>query len=187
MTVYAKLLKDKASTLFSSNNWSEEESQLRLINAQIKKLEERPSRINVSPTIDKYAVYINDYFNTVKPLVEGSRACHSIGEVEHVENVCHQWFKYPYSNDNSLSTALTAAPLSAYRSCAQYFYDRVNTLIADYERMKDEAPWYDLSVYFGDKQDLQDSLEVLQEQVERLQEKVSNRKHHLRLSEWIHQ
>ena len=175
VTVYAKLLKDKASTLFSSNNWSEEESQLRLINAQIKKLEERPSRINVSPTIDKYAVYINDYFNTVKPLVEGSRACHSIGEVEHVENLCHQWFKYPYSNDNSLSTALTAAPLSAYRSCAQYFYDRVNTLIADYERMKDEAPWYDLSVYFGDKQDLQDSLEVLQEQVERLQEKVSNR------------
>ena len=173
--VFCKLIREKASTLFGHSDWTSEESQLRRIAAQIKKVESHLPQPSGSTALEKYAVFINDYFNTVKPLVEGSKACHSVDGVVRVENECRSWNRYPYSNDRTLSNALDIAPLSAYESCARYFHDRVNTLIDDYERMKDEAPWYDITVYFGDKSSLEDALENIQGEVLRLKEKLDNK------------
>ena len=129
---YAKVLSDKCSKLLSSNQWSKDGKTLNQLYKRLEKLLKHDD-VLLNGDVKKNHTILDDYFKHVKPLIAKSEKCKSIKDVDEVEKEDGQsWLKDPYYNDDELKTGLRMATVNAYKNCARYYSDQVDTIIKKY-------------------------------------------------------
>lgn len=131
---FAKLLSDKCKKLFALSNWSEDAGTLKQLLPQLSELLTHGDVLE-EKNVGKYHTAIDDYFKHVKPVIEKSVECKSIDDVDFVEKENGlAWVKYPYDNDIDVRSGLRNATRNAYGSCANYYKNEVDSIIAKYPR-----------------------------------------------------
>ena len=128
---FAKVLSAKCNRLLESSHWSDDVETLQELRSRLSDLLSH-EKVLEGRDIQAYKTYIDDYFEYVRPLLKRSKACMKIRDVDYVENNYQKWRKYPYTNDLDLRGDIGNAERNAYESCAQFYSDRVDSIIRRY-------------------------------------------------------
>lgn len=128
---FAKVLSAKCNRLLESSHWSDDVETLQQLRNKLGDLQNHDDVLE-GRDIQTYKTYIDDYFEYVRPLLKRSKACMKIRDVDYVENNFQKWRKYPYTNDLDLREGISDAERNAYESCAQFYSDRVDSIVRRY-------------------------------------------------------
>lgn len=168
---FSVILMKELSGLFSSKKWTRNETLLRKRDRQVTELISHPTL--KATAIKDYHIYINNYFNIIKPIISKSTKCTSVKEVRNVVSQASQWKKHPYNKDTQLYNKLLDVKINAYRSCADYYQRKANKNIRDYNieiiKTNNQLSWsINLEYRNKVKQNFQRNNEKLEEDINKL-------------------
>jgi len=173
VNTFALVIDRYGRQLFSSSGWSRDESKLKELRQQVEALTEKPQLKETS--IRRYALFVENYFEQVKPLIEKSQTCHDLDEVNTVIAQCERWNKEPFTNDTLLARRITGIPHRAYLGYARHLLNEATTQVNQYEQSWEDASLLEKPfVYLIDKSELKANLREIRDAIDELSQQVSD-------------
>ena len=173
VNTFAQVIGRYGRQLFSSIAWSRDESKLKELRRHVESLTEKPQL--KEKTIRRYALYVENYFDEVKPMIERSQTCHDMDEVNTVIAQYEQWNKEPYTTDTLLARKITEVPHRAYLGYAQHLLSEATAQVNQYEQSWEDASLLEKPfIYFIDKSELKSNLREIRDAIDELSQQINN-------------